>query len=401
MRDVTYNIHNIRAERRELEVAVARSIGNWLLDNKYSSIRRLTLAILDRIIETKELAQEHADVGAYANTLLLPSRQKTAAMWTLCATKAGWKGLENVRDCIQNELVTDYEFLIVCADVVRVFGEFAEEPAVRTYLSGLYPDWQHMAGKGKFRPKPVFAKPDKGENARIGWGHRHRVKGSGEQINEPFLAIPRSSVPLRGVEKYAFGDHSIIHNIDFAYGLQIEGGDVSGTTADTIAAMNWSGEVTGHGGDPFLHLLAIATMVPQGHHTIVECAWPLTRFNRFTGMDYRIGFYGTLAPGNGSLRTQLEHFDDDPRNKHVFVCKANLQTRMRWPALITIALHFDQPDEIAVYRDIAHIRSAYSFCVGGQAHLDALANFIKIKHPGLVGTQVADRALNRYWDQAA
>jgi len=96
-------------------------------------------------------------------------------------------------------------------------------------------------------------------------------------------------------------------------------------------------------------------MVPQGHHTIVETAWPMTRFNKITNMNYRIGFDDTLAPGEGALKNALA-------------------------------------------RDLAEIRSAYSFCVVGQPRLDTLANYIKAKTrtQAFLGTQIVDRMFSRF-----
>ncbi|MDH3350926.1 MAG: hypothetical protein OEM60_14505 [Gammaproteobacteria bacterium] len=402
MRNVSELIGQIRSDRRALEVDVAKTIADWLVEYKFSSLRQLALQMIDCMLDLREWAWDHGNMYVYEEAEFLKD-ETSYAMWPICATRAGWKGLADVRTCLQRGFIGKQDFLIVCADVVRLFGEFSEQPQIRGCLNMIDPHWHHMATKSRFRPQPVFAVPSKPENINIGWGHRDRWDVPKKlqidprdvpQVNAPFIDIPRVSVPLRGVEKFRFEDHSVIRDIDWTFGLQIEGGDVSGTTSDTIAALQWSGATTGHGNDPFLHLLAIATMVPQGHHTIVETAWPLTRSNKITNMNYRIGFYDTLAPGEGALKNALAHWNADNRNKHVLVCNA---LRKSGPNE-TIALHFDQPDEVSVYRDLAEIRSAYSFCVGGPPRLDTLANYVKAKTRArsFAGTQIVDRMFSRF-----
>ena len=73
-----------------------------------------------------------------------------------------------------------------------------------------------------------------------------------------------------------------------------------------------------------LQLLPIATIVSQYHHTLIECAIPLT-LHGFIG--YRVGYYTTLVPRQfvrshlpGSSIEQLYHlfleFETDPSNMH-------------------------------------------------------------------------------------
>jgi hypothetical protein len=272
----------------------------------------------------------------------------------------------------------------VCSDVIRLFGEFAETSWAKDLNIR---DWDIMARKDNLRPKPVYAKPERSQD---GWGHRHREDKEAGEVNKreaPFMKIPRSRVQLRGVEKFKFGGDSVIATLDWAYGLQIEGGDVSGTTTDSIAALRWASQ---NYADPIVHLIAIATMVPQGHHTIVECAWPLTRHGY---INYVIGFYDTLVPsGNyaplkSSLRTS---FDKDFRNRHVLVCKAVAE---RAQMVKELALYFERPEEIELYKRLAGIRSAYGFCVGGKPSLDSLTNYARIHGANL---QIIDRMLSAY-----
>ena len=181
------------------------------------------------------------------------------------------------------------------------------------------------------------------------------------------MDIPRERVNLRGVEKFGFGVDSVIETIDYTFGLQIEGGDVSGTTTDSMAVIRWSAAESGTANvHTVTQLIAIATMVPQGHHTIVECAWPLTRHKY---MDYKIGFYDTLVSkkDHEPIHKELARFNDDQRNKHILVC---------WDGKADMGLQLDQPTEIDEYRKFAGVRQAYSFCVGGRPRPETIANML-------------------------
>ena len=61
-----------------------------------------------------------------------------------------------------------------------------------------------------------------------------------------------------------------------------------------------------------------------------------------------------------------------------------------------MALHFDKADELAVYRRLAGIRTAYAFCAGGNPTLDSVANFIQTYEKGFLGKQIVDRAFSKY-----
>jgi len=384
-------LDRVRVERRELEVYAATQIGRYLIATQRGYVRRLILAMIDKM-----LALGDQDPVMFDHFLV---RQPSFAMWKQCRTVPSPRGLDRVRAQVASDGLESYAWLNLCADVIRLFGELAEQK-----WASDAPDvnWCIMARKKDLRPGPVFAKP---EESPVHYGHRHRLDktlAEKARIDAPFMAIPRERVEWRGVETFKFGVDSVIATLDWTYGLQIEGGDVSGTTADSIAALRWASRQQNQV-NPIVHLIAIATMVPQGHHTIVECAWPLTRQGY---MDYAIGFYGTLAPGDhGGLQSTLRIFDNDARNKHVLACVAMAKSDWKtWPQrggriiapVEELALHFDRPDEIELYRHLADVRRAYGFCAGGRPTLDSLTHFIEAAGTGLQGKQIIDRMLSQY-----
>jgi hypothetical protein len=384
-------LNRVRVERRQLEVYVATQVGRYLIATQRGYIRRLVLAMVDKMLA---LGNQHP---VLLDHFLV--KQPTFAMWKQCRTVPSPRGLSRVRAQVASDGLESYMWLNVCADVIRLFGELAEQQ-----WASDAPDvnWHLMARKHELRPGPVYAKP---EQSPVHFGHRHRLdKAPAEKarIEAPFMAIPRERVEWRGVETFKFGSDSVIATLDWAYGLQIEGGDVSGTTTDSIAALRWASRQQNQV-NPIVQLIAIGTMVPQGHHTIVECAWPLTRHGY---MDYAIGFYDTLAPAeHRGLQNILKAFGNDARNKHVLACVAMAKSDWRtWPQrggrivapAKELVLHFDKPDEIELYRHLAEVRRAYGFCAGGKPTLDSLANFIETAGTGLQGKQVIDRMFSQY-----
>jgi len=382
-------LKQVRLGRRELEVNAAMVIGRYLLATQREHIRRLIVNMIDKFFV---LSETHPD-----RTEAFLAESTNFAMWSHCFTRPCTGGLGEVRRRVVSDRLPSYTWLHVCSDVIRLFGELSE----KRWVPANDEHWHVMAKKDSLRPEPVFAKP---ETSRVGWGHRHRLNRTpAEQtrIGAPFMGIPRERVALRGVERFKFGGDSVIATLDWTYGLPEEGADVSGTTTDSIAAMRWA---SGGQVNPVAQLIAIASMVPQGHHTIAECAWPLTRHGY---MDYHIGFYDTLAPAGGytGLAKTLKILDNDARNIHVLVCRAMGKSDWRtWEQrggriiapVKELVLHFDSPDEIAFYRRLANVRSAYGFCVGGRPTLDSVANLIRTRAPGIQGQQIIDRMFSKY-----
>jgi hypothetical protein len=384
-------LNRVRVERRELEVYAATQVGRYLIATQRGYIRRLILAMIDKMLalgDREPVLLDHFLV-----------RQTSFAMWKQCHTVPSPRGLSRVRAQVAAGGLESYVWLHVCADIIRLFGELAEQK-----WTSDAPDlnWHIMARKGQLRPGPVYAKPEESPDH---FGARHRLnKAPAEKVrvDAPFVPIPRERVEWRGVELFKFGEDSVIATVDWAYGLQIEGGDVSGTTTDSIAALRWASRQENLV-NPIVQLIALATMVPQGHHTIVECSWPLTRHGY---MDYAIGFYGTLAPADhAGLQGTLKIFDNDARNRHVLACVATAKSDWKtWPQrggriiapVKELALHFDRADEIDVYRHLAEIRRAYGFCAGGRPTLDSVTHFVETADTGSRGKQIIDRMFSQY-----
>jgi hypothetical protein len=356
-------LEQLRRARRGLEVDVATRIGKHLIATRSEYIRTLILSMLEKMLDLFEgpVGAPGLPRGWIAQSVLV--HQHSFGMWSIVkGAGPNEEGLRRVYDYVASW--STYDWLIVCSDVIRLFGEMSENATIKQLPDSA---WRTMARKDDLRRSPIYDQPRKPklkEDMGKAYGHRDRDEreaGAIARIESPFMPLMRDRVKWRGAERFKFEKLSIIKIIDYTYGLQEEGGDVSGTTTDSIAALRWAGADVE---DPLTQLIAIATMVAQGHHTIVECAWPLTREGY---MDYCIGFYETLVPGGGyaPLRSSLEALNEDARNKHLFVCADGM------------CFHFEKPDEIREYRKIAAVRRAYSMCVGGKTSVRGAANMMR------------------------
>ena len=363
-------IKSFRNERRELEVDVAKKLSALLVKYYGGYIKRLMMQILSQIEATAEI------MGASRMNSILRGQQ-SYMMWNECKAKPSLAGLKRVSCYLHSG---GARWLCVCSDLIRLFGELSESHALVNEPWGppsAHKKWTKiLADKDKLRKEPVYAKPAvyKKKGPEVikrnpeGWGHRDRYnKATTAIVDQPFVDIPRERVKCRGVEKFGFGADSVIETIDWTYGLHIEGADVSGTTTDSISVLHWAAVESGWSKvNTVAQLIAIATMVPQGHHTIVECAWPLTRHGY---MDYKIGFYDTLVnkKEHEPIHNALATMNSDKRNKHILVCRKNDKD---W------GVHFDTSSDKEEYRKIAGVRQAYSFCVGGRPRLEGIKNFL-------------------------
>jgi hypothetical protein len=349
-------LKQLRVERRRIEVGVAETIARYLVESAVATeIKTMIVNIIEMILDLE------GRLGYVALELKL--EQKTSfAMWHTCQVKPSRSGLKAVRHYVSDG-PAGQDWLNVCSDVIRLFGELSEDPAARVAWG---PGLGSMAHKDALRPAPVFAKPARDDH---GWGHRDRSEIPARtriEVSKPFVDIPRDIVRWRGVEKFKFGGRSIMQIIDWTFGLPIEGGDVSGTTTDSIAALRWAGEDHLNATS---QLIAIATMVPQGHHTIVECAWPLTRQGC---MNYSIGFYDTLLPAGSNLHeleSALKPWESDKFNQHVLVATGNMKSA-------TLNFVFESPAEVLAYKAVSNVRGAYGFCSGGRPDLQGLENLL-------------------------
>ena len=80
--------------------------------------------------------------------------------------------------------------------------------------------------------------------------------------------------------------------IDKIFGL-LAGADISGTTADTVFALEALSQIKNLHLSPIMYMLPLATIVYNAHHTLLEVALPLTLNG---AIDYHVGFYSTLLP---------------------------------------------------------------------------------------------------------
>ncbi len=143
---------------------------------------------------------------------------------------------------------------------------------------------------------------------------------------------------MPGMERYDLEEGSIIGRMSLAFGLKPEGGDISGTTTDSIYALDWASLQTQNPKTaallPILQLLPLVTMVYQGHHSLLECAVPLSlqpvgRLQKIRYLDYSIGYYTTLWPLNqrttdaGEVYEILKKFEESHRShdNHVLTWK--------------------------------------------------------------------------------
>jgi hypothetical protein len=144
-----------------------------------------------------------------------------------------------------------------------------------------------------------------------------------ERILLEDLGIDSEPGPKAGMQFWKLMPQSSILEIDRMFGLKEIGSDISGTTADTVGALEalytdlLSVDQNGiirpiigqtHLGQelspaqvtenllllrPLIALLPLATMVSLGHHTTLECAFPLS-INDY--IDYSMGYYTSLFP---------------------------------------------------------------------------------------------------------
>lgn len=363
-------IEAIRIQKRNLEVEVAKALNGFFQQHYKYSIQRLVHKLTLHILS--------ADATKLNQQLALKRAQ------FLCFQRGvdpSWNGLN---DFLSRE---PFWTLENCSDMIRLFGEINEKWAELRLTDA------HLKEQTKLRPEPTFIRAfdDKGKPKwkpikEGGWGmelsHRDRrdiPQPKPTLRGEPYVDI---GTIVRGVKKFRFESKSVIGAIDRTFGLRPEGGDVSGTTTDSIYALRWAGGVAGVGPEILgaIQILPLVTMVPQGHHTIVECAYPLSR-NGY--IDYHIGYYTTLAPKTAGdtaanrFNSVLAPFDEPARNKHILVWgKGSGEQGVEV-----------EGKEVDAFKKLARVLSAYGFCVAGGLHdFGEALNVVKTFSPSLAPT---------------
>jgi hypothetical protein len=133
-----------------------------------------------------------------------------------------------------------------------------------------------------------------------------RDRGPGQTIESnirPYMRDPKAfsgmgGLPAKpGIGKRAQGQSNIL-KLDRLFGL-ITGADISGTTTDTVFAMEvWGREIL----TAAYYMLPLATIVHNNHHSLIEVALAMT----LDGIiNYDVGFYTTLRPKGCALPPEL------------------------------------------------------------------------------------------------
>lgn len=208
------------------------------------------------------------------------------------------------------------------SDVIRAFGTWVEKGGLANpYLDEKVKlkdkDKETEKGlsdsiKGAYRPgEKVWELPyrDRTKNKKDAWPVEAHVDVREEA----------DKAAVYGMMLKRAKDDSNVLKIDHIFGL-ITGCDISGTTSDTVFAL----EVVGY--DLFTaayYLLPMATIVYNNHHSLIEVALALTLNDV---IDYEVGFYQTLLPKRCKVPPELQGIGEILRtadgagtNRHV-VC---------------------------------------------------------------------------------
>jgi hypothetical protein len=366
-------INEIVNRRLQLEVQVAQSIGECIKDHSMTTLRAAIRLLLAEVCDVPKETLNPVIKGKYA---MFEGHKVTQTR----------EGL--VRLCYEPGALD----LATCSDIIRLFGEVAEKDGAKD-LTGS--KWQvHFKSKERLKPFPIYMKPGDTDESRRkklkpgekdpqpdplkrGWdegiAHRRRDERKGEipRSGAPYVDLPRTV--NRGVDKFEFLPGDVIATIDRTFGLAVKGGDISGTTTDSMYALKYAlGSVNAFNELSLVQLLPIATMVPAGHHSLVECAWPLSRWHY---IDYCIGYYDTLMPKNcvgtakGGLEKALGEFQKEADGMHVLVYRGETGKQE--------GLLMQTPFEINEFKRMARVRSAYGWCVANGQDRRLLLNVME------------------------
>lgn len=308
-------------QKAQLEMDLARSLYNF-----FNTAPRITYLrnVIDTAISTivEDLGGMHRN---FAQRNVFEVAVKKSGKNLAVFTRRGMNSnLNNLRLLLgQKNTWTAAD----CSDFIRLFGELVENKMLDgSYgYQALSPELPNQ--KESWRPKVQFH-PD--HRARLR-GQAYKPAQSGPHVANAravMLALRRDP-GFAGINKTLLNRaKSTVSKIDYVYGLA-EGCDISGTTADSLFFHTYLEPFCTTAECPpwmfmILHLLPLATMVYQSHHTILECALTISCDQR-TGTEYSVGKYHTLLPrflrgqGLGPLEGILRRFDHDYRN-HRMLC---------------------------------------------------------------------------------
>jgi hypothetical protein len=308
--------------------------------------------ILEKQALEMELAWDLRDVFDTEEQLVGPLRQLTSfAVDELDALRAGsmeghqvfTKAWTDEAQKVKNQTLLKYGSLksiqnsvptlkaAECSDIIRLYGEVVE-------------------GGAKFKPKQQGFVPAadplkafKGLDIQKGRMRRGGapVWKQGRQRDRTASPPPPHIAPHMhefvqslkgGIASATLKDSSTVLKIDHVFGLS-EAADISGTTTDSIFFIRRYARLfkqdfpvlAGIIEDPLYHLLALATLVAGGHHSLLESALSLTLNRHITSVTYRIGLYTSLLPANtqhparGAILRVLQAAEQDPRNRLMLV----------------------------------------------------------------------------------
>ena len=246
-------------------------------------------------------------------------------------------------DAIQEAAAGGRLNAVHCGDVIRFFGEVAEEhpdlnAAREAFQVGGKDFWDKKKSANAILPK-VGHQADPGTRVRLSTKHslgapdatlhdRMKTYGATPQDLQKTRKVAFRSLELRtagemaqigaGMKIWAPQDLDILYRIETAFGLRV-GATISGTTTDTLYFLSVFGKVRM---DPIFFLLPFATIVAPGHHSFIEAAMPLALARK---VDYSIGLYSTLLPAESNsaaapaLGKTLRQYEDDQRNRLMVV----------------------------------------------------------------------------------
>ncbi len=225
-----------------------------------------------------------------------------------------------------------------CSDVIRLYGEVVEK------AQGIYAGMDHSPKGFMGQQQNPLEKYDQlnaqKSEKRVGgnniWGPgRSRTRGNGA-LPGHFDSSAKAFINSMkgGISGSKLNDASTVLKVDRVFGL-MEAADISGTTTDSIFFIQRYAQLfesqfghlhhlTGDLTDPIYQLLALATLVSGGHHSLLESALSLTLNSQITGIEYRIGVYSSLLPrnshhpGRAALLNTLRLYENNHRNRKFF-----------------------------------------------------------------------------------
>ena len=225
-----------------------------------------------------------------------------------------------------------------CSDVIRYYGEVVE-------MGGEKYKAQQKARR--YTPAPDTLKPyadldtEKGSFRRGGdpvWkaGRQRTRRPPTTPAKAPYDATYDFTYKLEGgISTATVLEKSTVLKIDRVFGLMVAA-DISGTTTDSIFFVNRYANMfrryfnqypllAGALDDPIYQLLALATLVAGGHHSVLESGLSLTLNRHITSIDYRIGLYTSLIPlrsahpARGDVLSKLSLAEKNVRNRLMLV----------------------------------------------------------------------------------